>query len=173
MISYYYLVSSLPDIRADAELPITYDEFLELCSGNVSAKEYELLKTLDFSKSKEPVVRKWGQFYDELQKELNNQRRALLGMTNLEEYDRDENMAQFVFSALSAKNPLEAEEFILERQFENLDSFAANHYFDGAYLVAYAIKLQLLTRRKSFGKEKGREEFGRIMNIISERVYGI
>ena len=36
MASYYYLIASLPELRADGDLPITYDEFLTLCQSNVS-----------------------------------------------------------------------------------------------------------------------------------------
>ena len=28
MASYYYLISSLPDLKTDGEMPFTYDEFL-------------------------------------------------------------------------------------------------------------------------------------------------
>ena len=44
MASYYYLIASLPELRADGEMPITYSEFLTCCQSNVSDSDYELLK---------------------------------------------------------------------------------------------------------------------------------
>ena len=42
----YYLISSLPDISADGDMPMTYDEFLVMCEGNVSGDKFEILKNL-------------------------------------------------------------------------------------------------------------------------------
>ena len=43
MASYYYLVSSLPTLSSDGEMPMTYGEFLKCCQGNVSEETYRLL----------------------------------------------------------------------------------------------------------------------------------
>lgn len=32
MASYYYLISSLPDLRTDGDMPFTYEEFLGMSS---------------------------------------------------------------------------------------------------------------------------------------------
>ena len=39
MASYYYLIASLPELRADGDMPITYDEFLTCCQSNVSESD--------------------------------------------------------------------------------------------------------------------------------------
>ena len=173
MGSYYYLVASLPDLHAGEKMPISYPEFLKLCEGNVSKEEYELLRTLNLEKPGNRASKKWAEFYGVLSMELIMRRSELLGKPFLKEFDRDEDIAALAASALSAKNPLEAELFLLEKEFENLDDIVGDHYFDGIYLFVYAIKLRLLERRSCFDKEKGREEFRRIMDTVSERVYGI
>ena len=46
MASYYYLISSLPDLRTDGDMPFTYEEFLGMCQSNVSESKYEFLSNL-------------------------------------------------------------------------------------------------------------------------------
>ena len=58
MASYYYLISSLPDLRTDGDMPMTYDEFLDMCQSNVSESKYELLKNLTLSSEEGPLDRK-------------------------------------------------------------------------------------------------------------------
>ena len=71
MASYYYLISSLPELRADGEMPISYSEFLTYCQSNVSETTYQLLKDLTLNSSEGPLVDKWANFYGMLMKELN------------------------------------------------------------------------------------------------------
>ena len=44
MASYYYLIASLPELRADGDMPLTYDEFLSCCQSNVSEEKYQMLR---------------------------------------------------------------------------------------------------------------------------------
>ena len=57
MASYYYLIASLPDLKSDGEMPITYQQFLDMCENAVSAKTYQALKDLDLSSEEGPVVK--------------------------------------------------------------------------------------------------------------------
>ena len=80
MASYYYLIASLPELRADGEMPITYSEFLNCCQSNVSDSDYQLLKDLTLSSTEGPLVGEWARFYGMLTKELNYQRSMNLGI---------------------------------------------------------------------------------------------
>ena len=53
MASYYYLISSLPDLRTDGEMPFSYEEFLGMCQSNVSESKYECLKNLTLSSKRD------------------------------------------------------------------------------------------------------------------------
>ena len=68
MASYYYLIASLPELRADGDMPITYEEFLTLCQGNVSESDFELLKNLTLNSKEGPLVTEWAKFYEMLTK---------------------------------------------------------------------------------------------------------
>lgn len=173
MASYYYLIASLPELRADGEMPLTYEEFLSLCQGNVSESDYELLKNLTLDSKEGPLVSEWANFYGMLTKELNYQRSINLGKSYSAVYDKDGIIAQVAASALSAKNPLEAERILLEYEFENLDSLVGLHMFDDYVLFGYAIKLKLLERLTSFEQDKGKAEFQSLFDGIQQQVYSL
>lgn len=173
MASYHYLVASLPELRADGEMPLTYEEFLSCCQSNVSEEEYERLKNLSLNSTEGPLVSEWAKFYGMLSRELNYQRSLNLGKSYSSVYDKDGLIAQVASSALSAKNPLEAEKLLLEYEFETLDSLVGLHMFDSHVLFGYAIKLKLLERLNSFEQEKGDAEFRSLLGGIQEHVYSL
>ena len=173
MASYYYLISSLPELRADGDMPLTYEEFLHCCQSNVSEENYERLKNLSLDSKEGPLVAEWAKFYGMLTKEVNYQRSLNLGKSYSSAYDKDGFIAQVASSAISAKNPLEAERILLEYEFENLDSLVGLHMFDDHVLFGYAIKLKLLERLNSFEQEKGKAEFQTLLGGVQERVYSL
>jgi hypothetical protein len=173
MASYYYLIASLPDLRSDGEMPISYEEFLAQCETSVSESTYKILKELTLSSDKGPLVKEWYVMYQNLMGELNYQRSVKLGKTYLAEYDKDPATSQVASAAMSARNPLEAEKILLDYEFENLDSLVGLHYFDDIYLFGYAIKLKLLERQECFVQAKGKEEFKRLFDQVQQRVYSL
>ena len=173
MASYYYLISSLPDLRTDGDMPMTYDEFLDMCQSNVSESKYELLKNLTLSSEEGPLLKEWSAFYKNLMGELNYQRSVSLGRPYLTSYDKDSVIAQVAGAAMAAKNPLEAEKILLECEFDNLDSLVGLHTFDDRYLFWYAIKLKLLERQSCFVQSKGQKEFKRLFDQVQQRVYSL
>ena len=173
MASYYYLIASLPELRADGDMPLTYDEFLSCCQSNVSEEKYQMLKDLTLDSTEGPLVDEWLRFYGMLMKELNYQRSMNLGKSYSSAYDNDGLIAQAAAAALSAKNPLEAEKVLLEYEFENLDSIVGLHMFDDYVLFGYAIKLKLLERLNCFEQTKGKAEFQSLFDGIQQRVYSL
>ena len=173
MASYYYLIASLPELRADGDMPITYDEFLSCCQSNVSEEKYQMLKDLTLDSTEGPLVDEWSRFYGMLMKELNYQRSMNLGKSYSSAYDKDGLIAQAASAALTAKNPLEAEKVLLEYEFENLDSLVGLHMFDDYVLFGYAIKLKLLERLNCFEQTKGKAEFQSLFDGIQQRVYSL
>ncbi|MBR4862660.1 MAG: hypothetical protein IKU09_10725 [Firmicutes bacterium] len=170
MASYYYLISSLPDLKTSGEIPLTYEEFLNMCQSNVSESKYLLLKNLTPSSEEGPLVEEWASFYKKLMGELNTLRSVNLGKPYVNSYDRDSVLAQAASTALSAKNPLEAEKILLDYEFDYLDSLVGLHTFDDVYLFGYAVKLKLLERQRCFVQKKGQMEFERLFNQIQQRV---
>ena len=173
MASYHYLVASLPELRADGDMPLTYEEFLNLCQSNVSDETYERLANLTLNSTEGPLVKEWSDFYGMLTKELNYQRSMNLGKSYSSAYDKDGIIAQVASSALADKNPLEAERILLEYEFENLDSLVGLHMFDDHVLYGYALKLKLLERLTTFEQDKGKAEFQTLFDGIQQQVYSL
>ena len=173
MASYYYLLASLPELKADGDLPLTYDEFLTCCQSNVSEEHYELLKDLTLGSKEGPFIDEWARFYGMISKELNYQRSMNLGKSYPSVYEKDSVVSQVVASALSAKNPLEAERLMLDYEFENIDIMVGSHMFDDHVLFGYAIKLKLLERLTGFEQSRGKAEFKSLFEGIQQRVYSL
>lgn len=173
MASYYYLVSSLPDLKTDGEMPMTYEEFLHCCQSTVSEEKYELLKNLKLSSTEGPLVKEWAVSYGMLMKELSYQRSMILGKQYSSAYDKDGMITQVVAAALAAKNPLESEKVLLDYEFELLDTLVGLHTFDDHVLFGYAIKLKLLERQACFVQEKGQAEFKALFDEVQQRVYSL
>lgn len=169
MASYYYLMSSLPMLRADAEPPISYGKFLDMCRSAVSDAKYAQLEKLTLSSGKGPLFSEWSKFYTALERELANYRRRRLGRQedgNL----KDESTAKAISAAIGGKNPLEAENALLALEFEKLDELIGTHYFDEYALTGYALKLKLLERKNIFDQKKGKAELERILGDLQSRI---
>ena len=173
MASYYYLIASLPDLKTDGSMPLTYSEFLSCCQSNVSEETYELLRNLTLSSKEGPLIEEWASYYGMVTKELNYQRSINLGKSYPSSYEKDSGVSQVVASALAAKNPLEAEKILLDHEFETLDLLVGRHVFDDYTLFGYAIKLKLLERLNSFEQTKGKAEFNSLFEGIQQRVYSL
>ena len=173
MASYYYLISSLPDLRTDGDMPMTYGEFLNCCQSNVSDSTYQLLQNLTLASEEGPLVKEWAASYGMLTKELNYQRSMNLGKSYSSNFDKDGLISQVAAAALAAKNPLEAEKILLDYEFETLDTLMGLHMFDDYVLFGYAIKLKLLERQNCFEQAKGKAEFKSLFDQIQQRVYSL
>lgn len=169
-MAYYYLISSLPMLKSDGDMPLSYDEFLNLCRDTLSDSKYELLKNLTLSSNKGPLISEWAKFYTVIKEELTYQRNVRLGRKAVTPSIREEGVTKLISSAMNNKNPLVAEEMLLSLEFEKLDELVGVHYFDDYALIGYALKLKLLERKSSFNKEKGKAEFGRITEKLEHQI---
>ena len=173
MSSYYYLMSSLPLLMADGEMPFSYDTFLQMCSGNVSKARYQMLESLTVASSEGPMVSEWAKFYGILNKELIYQRNQRLGRPCQAPSDRDSDAVRIITAVMNEKSPLEAEKMLLALQFQKLDELVNMHYFDDCALVGYAMKLKLLERKTVFHQQQGKAELGRIVDELQQQIMNI
>lgn len=173
MHSYYYLISSLPLLKVDGEMPFSYDAFLEQCRGKVNSARYQMLEELSVSSAEGPMVSEWAKFYERFNAELTYQRKQRLGKPCQVPAERDESITHAVTAAVSEKNPLEAEHMLLSIQFAKLDELVSMHYFDECALVGYALKLKLLERKTVFRQQEGKAELGRIVDALQQQIINI
>lgn len=172
MAYYYYLISSLPSIKFDYPLPISYAQFLNQCEKEVSDSILIKLKHLTLEANDDGIPLEWSVFYSNLYNELNYQRALKLNRPQLYKKQDSLEIVTIVNQVLSAKNPLDAEIILLKSQFEFLDKIISTHYFDLQVLMVYAIKIKLKERYDLFNKESGKKEFKnlfmKINNIMQE-----
>ena len=173
MASYYYLLSSLPTLDPHGDVPFSYEAFLKLCQGNVSEANYAILENLTPESSEGPLLREWAVIYRNLTKELNSQRSIRLGKAYPSDFDKDPIAASVASSAISADNPLDAEQQLLAYEFSQLDDLIGLHIFDDYALFGYALKLMLLERAKGFEHDKGKQEFTRLFEKVQEQILDI
>lgn len=173
MVSYFYLISSLPELTVNGNLPITYDEFLNYCQSNVSEKKYELLENLTLDATAGSFMKEWSVVYSKLKNELNYQRSMKMGKTHSNIYDKDATITKMIADVLDAKNPFEAERLLIKYEFEMLETLVGLHTFDEYALFAYAIKLKLLERLNCFNIEQGKAEFKKLFDTVQQKVYSL
>lgn len=171
MASYYYLIASLPMLRADAPPPLSYGDFLELCRTQVSAATFRLLEDLSVRSDKGPLLKDWAAFYRVLDGELCYQRSQRLGQTCPAPEDR--SAADAVRRVLAAEHPLAAEQLLLEMEFRQLDALTGLHSFDDTFLFGYALKLKLLERLHGFRYAEGRDAFVSLLRGIRQQIYSL
>lgn len=169
-MAYYYLISSLPMLKSNGDMPISYGEFLEMCRSALSDSKYELLENLTLDSSEGPLVSEWAKFYGVLREELTFQRNARLGRRAQSPSIKDESAAKVISMAMNHQNPLAAEEMLLALQFQKLDELIGIHYFDDYALFGYALKLKLLERKKSFNHKKGKAELENIIKKLEQEI---
>lgn len=173
MASYYYLIASLPMLKAEGETNLSYSAFLDMCRSAVSPSVYRALEDISNLSANGPLIRQWREFYGKLTQELVYQRSLKLGKPAVLPKDRPSEVVNAVAAALAAKNPLEAEKVLLRCEFDHLDSLVSLHNFDDYVLYGYAIKLKLLERQNSFDHEEGKKEFRSLFEDVQRRVLSL
>lgn len=157
-------------LRADGDMPLSYDKFLENCRGALSDAKYKMVSELTLSSTEGPLVSEWSKFYGALKAELTYQRNVRLGRKAVVTHEREESVTKLISSAMNNKNPLAAEEMLLTLEFERLDELIGIHSFDDHALMGYALKLKLLERKKAFKKELGKKELDRIVDNLEREI---
>jgi hypothetical protein len=174
--SYYYLVSTLPSLRWEDESPFSCDEFLVMCKGNISEKDYNIIEeTFSGKPTSSKYVKGWQAFQTMVKKEMADQRSKKLNIAG-EKYknsgDKESRIVESVRNALSAPNALDGELIIMQLYWKYLDDESASHVFDLEGLLGFSIKLQLLERKSSFDRVEGNREFVSLLSNLQSNIKG-
>ena len=155
MREYYYLVASLPLLEFGMKMPISYEDFFSSCREQLSSKDLEAIKRAKIAPTEEakdpyPTLGQWKRFDITLRNELSRYR-ASKKSKDTAAYIRGEGyldpfIATEAHWAANEASPLEAERFLDRFRWETIEELEREHYFDIDYLIAYALKLQILGR---------------------------
>ena len=185
MSNYYYLMTSLPMLKFSDSDVMSYDNFLSLCKGNVTKKDYQWLEKFKLNEtSGSKFLNQWASFYNQLSEELTIQRSKKLGKERPQDdcqSSRENRIVNIVNQAvtkalgekteLEVNNPLEAELSLLEFMYNEIDEMVGLHTFDEIALAGYVIKLQLLNRKIKFSAMDGAAEYKRLFSNMQSVIY--
>ena len=173
MRQYYFTVSSLPYLRLDEAPGLTLDEFHAACEPWVSPRDLRLIRAADLDPTVEgpssPVLDSWRGWERALRSELVRPRAQRLGWDPYEHLQTAPfvyGAAQLAQEALSASNPLEAEQTLMRARWAFLEELEVRHAFDVERLVVYSLKLRLLERRALLDPDGGRERFDSVFDAL-------
>lgn len=179
MREYYYLIASLPMLEFGMKMPISCGDFLKRSRGQLSPADMgiiERIKTDPFEDTEDPspTLKEWKRFDRALRNEIVRHRAVRTGKDPLE-HIRGENypdpfVSGFAHWAVHEDSPIEAELYLDRVRWEKIEELEKGHYFDIDFLVAYALKLQILERWSRINSEGGMEA---LQALLSEDVtYG-
>lgn len=161
-------------LRYDSPSPITVEQFLAACKSNLGSGDYHQVQcALDGTPSGNRFLKKYQTFCQMVQSELSEQRAHKLGMSP-ETYRNDGAksyvIAEAVRKALADENVLDGEMALIVLKWNHLDEMSAQHVFDLDGLLAYALKLGIITRKSLFTQEAGNAEFQRLFQQLESDI---
>ncbi|MBR2405915.1 MAG: DUF2764 family protein [Clostridia bacterium] len=172
----YYLISQLPSLDGISEndpLPITEEQFTELCNRFLEKKSQEALEKLTLSPSKKfessgsALIDAW----NEREREL----RFALGKVRAEKMKKVFDTENRVFpveyikaasAALEIENPMEAEKYLNSYRLSILETLRPMDNFSEEYIFYYGLKLKLLLRIRQFDTKSGEQAYKNIYDSI-------
>lgn len=168
---YYYVISALPTLFLNKELPIRKRDFLSICKENLRTADFEMISSIDFFKvepvtSSLDIIRSFFRWESGLRNELIRLRADSLGLKS-EEFLRNEiydhSRMLIAEEAFLADSPLMAEDILNKARWNYLDKLEFSHYFDIEILAIFFIKLQILERISLFDEVKGLEKLNAVV----------
>lgn len=172
----YYLISQLPSLDGISEnmpLPITEEQFSELCNSFLGKKARSELKNLTLSPPKEPeysgsaLLKAWNESERNLRLSLAKARAEKMKKT----FDAESRVlpAEYIKmanTAIEMDNPMEAEKYLNRYRLELLEALRPMDNFSEDFVFYYGLKLKLLLRIRQFDAQAGEAAYRNIYNSI-------
>lgn len=174
----YYLISQLPSLDGIGEnspVPITEEQFFDLCKRFLNKKAFRKIESLtispsiEYERSDSDLIEAWNNGERNL--------RIVLGKTRADRMHKDFDfqkkelpieLFKVANTAVGIDNPLEAEKFLLQYRLSFLETLRPMDNFSEEFLFYYAIKLKLIMRIRSFdtllGESTYKNIYGSILN---------
>ncbi len=170
---YYYLASSLPPIAPGDPPPWTPGEYLFHCQGVLVSEDWCELSLVVEGRSREGTS-DFAAWWHGLDTQIRNQiarERAGRYHTDVRSSARmhsghDVAVEHCVTEAMSLGNPLEREKALDRCRWRALDEYVSADRFGFGAILAYAVRLRILDRRKGLTDEAGME---RVESFLAEQ----
>lgn len=172
----YYLISQLPSLDGIGEntpLPVTEEDFLELCNRFLGKKalkklsELTLLPPRNYEKSGSPLIDAWNE----------NERKIRLALGKVradkmkKQFDtQNESLSAEILktanTAAETENPLDAEKILNGYRLDILETLRPMDSFSEDFIFYYALKLKLLLRIRRFDTDAGKTAYKNIYDSV-------
>lgn len=172
----YYLISQLPSLDGIGEntpLPISQEQFTELCNRFLAKKSQDIINNLtlsppkNFESSGSDLIDKWNESERNLRFSLGKVRAEKMKKS----FDTQNRIlpAEYVKAASTAieiPNPMEAEKYLNRYRLEILETLRPMDSFSEDYIFYYGLKLKLISRIRQFDTKLGEKVYKNIYNSI-------
>ena len=161
---FYALISSLPHIELDKELPLTVETFRDLCADQISKTQLYLLDALLNGEvscgSTHSFANRWFNAEIQLKNAVARQRAQIRGV-DVKPFMRSHDqfigfLESRVQEAFSAEDPAELERILDQTRWELAEDFIGEDAYGFSKLAAYAVQLRIATRWNRMNDETGR-----------------
>lgn len=172
----YYLISQLPSLDGLGEntpIPVTENQFFELCSRFLGKRALAELKNISLipsrihEKTSSSLLERWNE----------GERNLRLALAKLRADKMNKNfdtgiqslpvsLLQAVRTAIDIESPMEAEKFLNRYRLEFLETLRPMDSFSEEYVYYYCIKLKLLERMRKFDTHSGETAYRKIYDSI-------
>ena len=172
----YYLISQLPSLDGLSEntpIPVTENQFFELCSRFLGKKALDelnkitLIPSKTYKKSSSALIEKWNEGERNL--------RLALAKLRADKMNKDfdavmqafpADLLQAVRTAIEIESPMEAEKFLNRCRLEFLETLRPMDSFSEEFVFYYCLKLKLLGRMRKFDTHSGETAYRKIYDSI-------
>ena len=172
----YYFISQLPSldgISDNSTIPITEQQFLELCESFLGEKLLREVKNLTlvpqkyFDESSFELINKWNKAERDL--------RFALAFTRAEKMNKLFDLKNIILTsdllkvssiAVNMDNPLEAENFLFKYRLAFLETLRPMDVFSADYILYYGLKLKLISKIRQFDFKVGEQAYKNIYDSI-------
>ena len=172
----YYLISQLPSLDGLSEntpMPVTENQFFELCSRFLGKKALTKLNRITlipskiYEKSSSALIEKWNE----------GERNLRLALAKLRADKMNKNfdavmqsfpagVLQAVRTAIEIESPMEAEKFLNRYRLAFLETLRPMDSFSEEFVFYYCLKLKLLERMRNFDTHTGETAYRKIYDSI-------
>ncbi len=169
---FFYFLSSLPLLRFDEKIPLSYPDFLSYAQEKLSPEQSALLSRLSLCPAEcppadLPVVVGWEEWETSLRNVLVLLRRRG-GRSAADKWQRKErgyflDTRKRLEEILVLPNAWERERALDRLRWQKLDELQAGHFYNFSCVVIYAYRLLLLTRQSSWKDEEGGKVFAALL----------
>lgn len=172
----YYLISQLPSldgINENTPIPVTENQFFELCSRFLGKRALDelnkitLIPSRNYEKSSSALIEKWNEGERKLRIALAKLRADKMNKhfdAGMESFPM--GLLQAARTAVDIESPMEAEKFLNQYRLDFLEALRPMDSFSEEFVFYYGLKLKLIERIRKFDSQSGEAAYRKIYDSI-------